>query len=69
MNQCERIMSFIVLNGSITQKDAMNDLGVYRLASRIADLKREGYNIQKEMTEVINRYGEKCHIARYSLAE
>jgi hypothetical protein len=38
-----------------------------RLASRISDLRRQGYNITSESVEVKNRYGEKCRIKRYSM--
>ena len=65
--QNERILSYIEENGSITQLEALNELGVMRLASRISDLKRKGYNIKSENVTVKNRYGEKCSIKRYSL--
>jgi hypothetical protein len=35
--------------GSISTIEAFNDLGVARLASRIHDLKGQGYNIVSEM--------------------
>lgn len=65
--QNERILSYIEEYGSITQLEALNDLGVMRLASRISDLKRKGYNIISENVTIKNRYGEKCSIKRYSL--
>lgn len=65
--QNERVLSYIEEYGSITQLEALNDLGVMRLASRISDLKRKGYNIKSESVTIKNRYGEKCSIKRYSL--
>ena len=65
--QNERILSYIEEKGSITQLEALNELGVMRLASRISDLKRKGYNIISKTETVKNRYGEKCSIKRYSL--
>lgn len=65
--QNERILSYIEEHGSITQLEALNDLGVMRLASRISDLKRKGYNIISENVTIKNRYGEKCSIKKYSL--
>lgn len=65
--QNERVLSYINEFGSITQLDALKDLGVMRLASRISDLKRQGYPIVSRIEAVKNRYGEKCHIKRYSL--
>lgn len=66
-NQNERILQYINDFGSITQLDALSDLGIMRLASRISDLKRLGYPITSKMETVKNRYGEPCHIKRYSL--
>lgn len=53
--------------GEITQKDAYN-MDIYRLASRINDLKREGYEIHTEYKKVKTRYGE-TQIAVYRLKE
>lgn len=65
--QNERILDYIDRFGSITQYDALRDLGVMRLASRISDLKRLGYPIVSTIEPVKNRFGETCHIKRYSL--
>lgn len=65
--QNERILSYIEEHGSITQLEAINDLGVMRLASRISDLKRKGYNIISENVTVKNRFDEKCRVKRYSI--
>ena len=53
--------------GTITQLEALRDLGCFRLASRINDLKNKGYKIRREMITVKNRYGEDVQIARYRL--
>ena len=65
--QGERIIEYMVTFGSITQFDAFKDLGCMRLASRISDLRKEGYPITSEVEGVKNRYGETCYIKRYSL--
>lgn len=67
--QTERVLDYIDEFGSITQMEALNDLGVMRLASRISDLKRKGYPITSSIEVVKNRYGERCHIKRYSMGE
>lgn len=67
--QNERILEYIEEFGSITQLDALRDLGVMRLASRVSDLRSKGYNIVSETESVLNRYGESCYIKRYSLGE
>ena len=65
--QAERVLDYIEEFGSITQLDALNDLGVMRLASRISDLKKLGYPITSSVEAVKNRYGENCYIKRYGL--
>lgn len=55
--QNERIIAYIKQFGSITQYEALQDLGVMRLASRISDLKRLGYPLVGEMEVIENRYG------------
>jgi hypothetical protein len=46
---------------------AWNDLGIYRLASRINDLRKAGHKISTKKVEVVNRWGESTYIAEYSL--
>lgn len=65
--QNQRILDYIAEFGSITQLEALQDLGVMRLASRVSDLRRLGYPIKSETEAVKNRYQETCHIKRYSL--
>ena len=67
--QNERILNHLAENGSITQIEALNKLGVLRLASRISDLRRKGYDFDSEMVTVRNQWGEKCRVKRYSLRE
>ena len=65
--QAERVFDYITEFGSITQMEALKDLGVMRLASRISDLKKMGYPITSNIEVVENRYGERCHVKRYSI--
>ena len=67
--QNERIIDYIQKFGGITQLQALQDLGVMRLASRISDLKRLGYPIESKMQTVKNRFKEDCHIKVYFLKE
>jgi len=64
-----RIIEYMQEFGSITQLDALRDLGVMRLASRISDLKKNGYPIKSEFETVKNRFDEPCQIKRYRLEE
>ena len=65
--QNERILDYIKDFGSITRLEAMRDIGVMCLNSRVSDLRRLGYPIISTPETVLNRYGEKCRIYRYSL--
>lgn len=65
--QAQRVLEYIEQFGSITQLEALKDLGCMRLASRISDLKKQGYPIQSEVEAVKNRFGESCYIKRYSM--
>ena len=65
--QAQRVLEYIEKFGSITQYEALADLGVMRLASRISDLKKNGYPINSEAVAVKNRFDETCYVSRYSL--
>ena len=67
MTQCQRIIDYIKTFGSISTIEAFNDLSVTRLASRIHDLKGQGYNIVSSIVTSKNRFGEKVHYSVYSL--
>ena len=68
-SQCERIIKYLNEFGSITQLEALQDLGIMRLASRISEIKKGGIAICSRQKEVKNRYGEICHIKEYKLGE
>lgn len=68
-NQAERILNYLKDFGSITQYDAMRDLGIMRLGARIWELKHNGINIKSEYITVKNRYGDNCYVKSYSIAE
>lgn len=67
--QIHRVLEYIKENGSITQYDALNELGCMRLASRISDLRRSGIAIDSSTEKVKNRFGETCYVKRYRLRE
>ncbi len=50
---------------SINPLQCWKELGIYRLAARIHDLKNEGYPVGSDWLEVGNRYGEKVKVKRY----
>jgi hypothetical protein len=67
MTQNERILAYIDRVGSITQREALNELGVARLASRVNDLRKMGHPIISERVDGHNKFGEPCHWARYRM--
>lgn len=69
MTQTERIEKYMQDFGGITQLEALRDLGVMRLASRISEMRRDGARITSRMIEVTNRYGETCRVKRYEVAQ
>ena len=67
MTQSQKIIQYMKMCGSITPVEAMRDLGVMRLAARIADIEASGIGISRQMETGKNRFGEKTHYMRYSL--
>jgi hypothetical protein len=67
MTQKERVYKYMQEFGSITQAEAFNDLGVYRLAARISDLRRDKIKIRSQQKAGKNRYGETVYFSEYSL--
>ena len=66
--QTERVLAFLEDNGSINPLEALGELGVMRLASRISDLKKQGVQIERKMVTKENRWGEPVTFAEYRLA-
>lgn len=68
LTQCERILRHMKDYGSITSLEAVNEYGIMRLASRISDLKGQGYAILSERVTGKNRYNETTSYSVYRLA-
>ena len=69
LTQCERILRHLEDYGSITSLEAMSEYGIMRLASRISDLKDQGYPIVSERVTGKNRYEETTSYSVYRLAK
>lgn len=67
--QCDRVLQYMRDFGSITTLQAFIDLGVVRLGARISEMRKAGLNIQDRPKEVLNRYGDTCHIKEYFINE
>ena len=61
-----RVLNYIKEFGSITTKQAFEDLGCTRLSEYIRRL-RINYDIDDEIETGTNRYGEKVHWKKYFL--
>tara|TARA_R100000742_G_C4218092_1_gene42619 strand:+ start:391 stop:609 length:219 start_codon:yes stop_codon:yes gene_type:complete len=51
----------------INDSIAREEYGCRRLASRINDLRNQGYEIETIIRNSINRFGKKCSYAEYKL--
>lgn len=67
--QAQRVLDYMERFGSITQLEALRDLSVMRLASRVSELRKKGHDITGEMITVENRFGEKCQVKQYRIRE
>lgn len=66
MTQSKRVINYINQYGSITPLDAFRDLGITKLATRISELKKEGYTFYQKYEKNKNRFGEIVYYMRYS---
>lgn len=69
LTQKDRIINYIRKFGSISTREAFNDLGIARLGARIFELKREGYSFIEKWEEAKNRYGEQTNFKRFYLVD
>lgn len=67
MTQNEMILDYMQRYGSISQAEAVNAIGCYRLSGRIYELKRAGHSIVRKLETTKNRYGASVTYARYIL--
>ncbi len=67
ISQKEAVMAYIKENGSITSKEAFNDLGITRLSAKIYDLKQDGVEFTETKESCKTRYKQDAHYVRYAL--
>ena len=67
MTQKKMILKHLQDYGSIEPLEALGDYGIYRLASRISELRDAGYKIKTEKVQKLNRFGKKIQFAKYVL--
>lgn len=56
-----------LMKAPLTPIESWMELGVYRLAARINELREKGYKIGSRSKQVSNRFGEKCRVSEYYL--
>lgn len=68
MTMEERILKYIKDFGSITTKQAFDDLGCTRLSEYIRRL-RIDYSVKDEWVHGVNRYGDKTSYKKFYIEE
>ena len=66
--QAQDVLEYMEKHGSISIREAIYDLGITRLASRIWELKRKGVQIVSESKQVKARNGRVTNVSVYRLA-
>lgn len=69
MTQADEIMEYIDRFGSITSKEAYDDLGITQLGARVWELKRKGVEFTELWTSGKNRKGKEVRFIRYMFKE
>lgn len=69
MTQREAIIEYITEFGSITPMEAFSDLGITKLATRISEMRKDGWTFKIETVKKKNRYGKPVYYCKYSFAE
>ena len=67
--QRDAIIEYITEFGSITPIQAFADLGITKLATRISEMRKDGWTFNIEMVSTKNRYGRSVSFAKYSFSE
>lgn len=67
MNQQERLTEYLEKHGKIDPLKAWTQLGIYRLADTVFNLRKKGYEITTTNKKVKNRFKEVCIVAEYKL--
>jgi|TARA_R110000737_G_scaffold1032_1_gene2980 hypothetical protein len=67
MSQKQRVLVYLKEGKAITSLDAFYELGITRISAVIYNLKQDGHVIDKENKTVLNRFGEPCTVASWTL--
>ncbi len=69
MNQREQIIKYLNDFGSISDYEAVVDLGILQFGARLKELREQGYSFSSEWIKKKNRYGKPVRFKRYRLEE
>lgn len=62
-----RLLAYLRRGHTVCPVTAWTVLGIYRLGSRIHDLRKMGHPVIGERKDVTNRFGEKVNVCHYHL--
>ena len=65
----QNVLAYMIDFGSITVKQAVDDLGTTELRSRISEIKKAGFAVTSDYEEGQNKYGDPVRYKRYRLEE
>jgi hypothetical protein len=66
MSQRTRLREHLESGKSITRLSALTELGIFELASRVGELEKDGFEIQRERIKVWNRWNEAVTVTKYT---
>jgi hypothetical protein len=65
-----RLLEYLLKHGKIASPlVAWSRLGIYRLSAVVFDLRKLGIEIETELVDIDNQFGERCRVASYRLLE
>ena len=67
LTQKEKVLRHLQEVGALTPVQAFFDYSIMRLATRIFELKEDGYKIETIMLKSENKFGEPVRYAQYKL--
>ena len=69
MSQEKQILKYLKSHVGLTQAQAVEKFGCYRLSARIHDLREAGFKIESITRERTNRYGNMSRFVEYRLCK
>ena len=68
-SQNKRLLDYLKQGKRVDPLIAWSELGIYRLGSRIFDLRDSGHLVDDEWVKVPNRFGEEIRVKSYFIKE